>query len=286
MTRVLPRPFDALDASADSARDHGRLLIGGALISGVVSAAFEASPWQSGRYDISAFISAGAFLLALILSTALARTRPHQRWHRRRAAVEAAEGLQWEWASKAGAFAAPILTEQDCSRLFEDLLAPLLDDTGYQRADIDIAPCAVVRADNDEEQFLLYRTERLERQRTYYARRECEAIWLGRWWTGVSLLAQLGGVAVGVLKGLGELDVTLLGFAATVATSATAWTRARDHADLSTVYAASRKMLSAELVCFNVAGNKRDVITRVERSLSAEHARWLERRNQLGLQVT
>jgi hypothetical protein len=286
MTRVLPRPFDALDARADSARDHGRLLIGGALISGVVSAGFEAVPWQSGKYDVSALISAGAFLLALILSSSLAVKRPDQRWHRLRATVEAADGLQWEWASKAGAFAKPALTERDRSRLFEDRLVPLLDDTGYRRIDIDISPSGALCAATDSEQLALYRTERLERQREYYASRECQAVWLGRCWTGISTLAQAGGVTVGVLKGLGELDITLLGFAATVATSAAAWTRARDHANLSAVYAASRKMLSAELVCFNVAGNKRDVITRIERSLSAEHARWLERRNQLGLQVT
>jgi hypothetical protein len=150
--------------------------------------------------------------------------------------VETADSLQWEWASQAGVFADPGLAQSDRDRLLEDRLLPLLDDTGYVRKDIVIGPSADLCAQTDDERSERYRTERLKPQLGYYARRECEYRWLGRLWIGVSLLAQLGGVAVAVLKGLGELDVNLLGVAATVATAAAAWTRARDHTNLATVY--------------------------------------------------
>jgi hypothetical protein len=285
VTRVLPRPFDALDDAASSARNCGRALVAGALCGSVAAAGFEAIPWESGDRDISAFCSAGALLVAFILSALLAATRPDQRWHRLRAAVEAADGLQWEWASQAGVFADPGLEQGDRDQLLEDRLAPLLDGTGHLRKDIDISPSAGLREQNDHKRFERYRTDRLEPQIEYYRRRARECRWLGRLWIGVSLLAQLGGVAVAVLKGLGELDVDLLGVAATVATAAAAWTRARDHTNLATIYGVTRKLLRAESECLDATSNQRSVIARVERSLEAEHSRWLERRGQLGLTV-
>jgi hypothetical protein len=107
-----------------------------------------------------------------------------------------------------------------------------------------------------------------------------------RFWTATALLAQVGGVAAGVLKGLGTLDVDLLSLAAAFAAAVLAWTRARDHAALAETFGVLTKRLrGGRALLRSGTGPATLTIERVESALADEQRGWLRRREELGLSV-
>jgi hypothetical protein len=282
--RIMARPFDRLDDEANKARDSGRRLVASALLASVAAATLEIIPWHIGEIDVSAFGSAVAFAVAFTLSARLARRRPDRMWHRRRAVVEAAVGIQWQWALGIGEFSN---TDEVAEAAFVARLQGLATDGGFETSEVDIEPCRRLRSGCESDRLGRYLISRLDDQLSFYRRRSRESVLLGRTWTTAALAAQGLGLAAAVLKGLGWIEVDLLGIAATLATAAAAWTRARDHAELGDIYRAMCRTLRAESALLRShTGSPPVIVARIEAALATEHARWLERRSQLGLQIT
>lgn len=231
------------------------------------------------------WISAVAFVAGIVL-TALAIARNAERdWYDGRALAESAKSLTFKFAVGGVPYR---VVDADADAEYRGAVGALVDD--LKKLNSTLAPSARVpdlealirlRSASLQERMAAYREQRLEDQADWYSTRGDDHRRTARRWRNVGLLFQAIGVAGAVAKGLGAIDLDLLGLCATVAAVATAWLVAGDHVAIARAYELAvldlrRAILEADAV--DSEDRWARFVADAEEAMSREHTMWAARR--------
>lgn len=238
--------------------------------------------------DLGGALASLAFLAGIFIAYYHIHTKPERAWYEGRAAAESIKTMSWQYCVAGGAFGYSATVDAD--QLFLDRLretdqtvrAAKLTLTGVgsqitnEMRRLRTAPLA--------DRIARYRTERLEQQNAWYARKAEYNRRRARLWFGIAIVLQAIGLVLAALKAFDVVDVDLLGIIATAAASASAWLQTRDHQNLAESYAVTSRDLSlvltkAELLLKDATEEVwRRFVEDAEQAISREHTLWLARR--------
>lgn len=230
-------------------------------------------------WDAFALTAGGAFTAAAGLRLVLLRSRPHRDWYDGRAAAESIKTLAWKYAvggdpfivgePSAGLNFSSIVSDVGAS--FDSLRVSSLGRTG------PTSTMDGVRAQPLDDRRTLYRSGRLEEQRTWYSRKAAWNQKRARFWGVIVLSLQLIGAIGAFLKGFGLVDIDLFGLAGAAVASAAAWLETKQHHTISRAYQVAADELGAIL---NMLPAQRDeeswarFVAEAEEAISREHTMW------------
>lgn len=280
--------FPALYRAADSNSLNGqrrylrttRLQLG----SLVAAALFGIFGWRVGRTDLAAVLAAVAFASAMVSEVYLLKERPDRQWYTGRAVAESTKTLTWRYMVGG----APLRVDASDSTSADALLLErfaqieadvrglwLIPDGGTPE---QITPVmARVRELPLDERRVFYLEHRIKDQLDWYGRK---ARWNARVavrWSVTLAVLELLGLAAGIARAAGMVDVDLMGFAAALAAAGTAWVQAKQHQNLATAYAVTGHELSAIAVRVPPAPSEESwagFVADAEEAISREHTLW------------
>jgi len=287
----LPALYQALNAQSDKAQKKVLRAVKAALGGALAAAVLGLVEIEAGGIDLAALAASAGFLVSLIASSWILWKRPERAWYDARAGAESVKTLAWQFAVGAGEFSRSD-QEEEVRRRFLGRLGELLTDlksvvgtsvdatepqTSQAMLALREAPLPVRQA--------AYRKGRIEDQRGWYA---AKAAWNERRrtrWAVVTVATQALGLAAGLARAFAGFDIDLLGLAAALAASFTAWTRTKDYAELAEAYTVTAQeigLLSDQPVPAEEDGWS-DYVEQAERAFSREHTLWRARKGQLAL---
>lgn len=129
-----------------------------------------------------------------------------------------------------------------------------------------------------------YLTDRVENENSWYTRKAEYNRSRARTWFGIAITFQAVGLAFAALKTFNVMDIGLLGVAATVAASVSAWVQTKGYQNLSQSYSVTARDLSFVLTeasshLLQPTEEKwRLFVEDAEQAISREHTVWLARR--------
>jgi hypothetical protein len=218
--------------------------------------------------------------VALATELYTAAARPDRVWYEGRAAAESAKTLAWRYVVRGKSFEADT-PDPDAGFLRElrEILSDL-DNVDLAAADAtqQITPrMRELRSGDFASRKALYLDERIENQRSWYARK---ARWngvRGHRWTLASLILQFGGVVGGAAMAFGGLEFDVLGILAAGAATISAWAQAKQYQNLSTAYGITAQELAAiasEGAAMHEEARWADFVGQAEGAVSREHTLW------------
>ena len=250
----------------------------------VVAAGFGLFTWRRGAGDLAGIGAAVAFVVALLAELYLQQARPDRLWYDGRAVAESAKTLTWRYLVGGSPFGREEVSEPEADRLLLDRFRQIARDLRGAHLvpvspDADqIAPALrQVRARPLDERRELYRSQRINGQQAWYARK---ARWNERratQWSLVLTSLEALGLAGGVLKAAGLLPLDLLGFGSALVAAGAAWVQAKQHQNLANAYAVASHELSAISGQIDWTAPERDwahFVDQAEEAISREHTLW------------
>jgi hypothetical protein len=283
----LPALYQSLDSRSGDAQKKVLLAVKATLIGALAAAVLALVEIESGGADLAALGASAGFLVSLITSAWLLWKRPERDWYDARAGAESVKTLAWQFAVAGGEFSQS--DEEEIEKQFIERLRELLTDlrsigSAVGVADPQITPAMrkLREADLATRQ-RAYREERIEDQRRWYA---TKATWNEQRrtrWTLAAIAAQTLGLAAGLARAFFGFDIDLLGLAAAVAATVTAWTRTKDYAELAEAYAITAQEIGllADLPTPADEEGWSSYVEQAERAFSREHTLWRARKTHL-----
>jgi hypothetical protein len=280
----IPDNMPALYGAAETASARGqqgfRQLTAAALILLIVAAV-------GGMIDEhwAGWMSAAAFAIGTAATTLWVYRRHENEWYDGRAAAESAKSLTFKYAvggqpygvddaaakdEYAGALAA-IVAE------LKQLGSPVEASAGPG----DLGDLDRLRAAELADRQAVYRSQRIEEQRGWYASRAREHRRNGRRWQGTMIALNVAGIIGASLKGLGVIDFDVLGLFATMAASVAAWVAAVDYLRIARAYEVAAVELGEVLERSNETSTEAEwssFVADAEHAMSREHTLWQARR--------
>ncbi|MEV6836948.1 DUF4231 domain-containing protein [Streptomyces sp. NPDC051133] len=279
--------FPALYRAADSNSLSGqrrylrttRLQLG----SLVAASLFAVFAWRVGRTDVAAVLAAVAFATALVSEIYMLKERPDREWYTGRAVAESAKTLTWRYLVggtplrvDADGTSADTLLLQRFAQIEADVPGLWLIPDGGSPEQITPA-MRRIRELPLAERRAFYLAHRINDQLDWYRRK---ARWNARVavrWSVTLAVLELLGLAAGIARAAGMIDVDLMGFAAALAAAGTAWVQAKQHQNLATAYAVTGHELSAIAVRVPSAPSEEtwaSFVADAEEAISREHTLW------------
>jgi hypothetical protein len=250
----------------------------------VVAAGFGMFTWRRAGGDLAGIGAAVAFVVALLAELYLLQARPDRLWYDGRAVAESAKTLTWRYLVGGDPFGLDQVSEREAERLLLDRFRQITRDLRGAHlvpvsGDGDQLDPALreVRALPLDRRRELYRRERIDGQQAWYAR---SARWNERratQWSLVLTSLEALGLAGGVLKATGVVDVDLLGFGGALVAAGAAWVQAKQHQNLANAYGVASQELSAISGQVDWSASERDwahFVDQAEEAISREHTLW------------
>jgi hypothetical protein len=272
----------AEDISARGQREYRRL-IGGSLLLLVLAAigGMIDRPWAG-------WISAGAFAASTVTATLWVMRQAENDWYDGRAAAESAKSLAFKYAVGGEPFE---ITNADAPAEFDATLDALVKELRHLGSEVrapatapDLSELDHVRSLGLDTRQEMYRSQRVEEQRDWYARRAGEHRRAGHAWQALMIALNLAGIAGASLKGAGVIDFDLLSLFATMAAAVAAWLTGVDHLRIARAYDFAAIELDSVLARLNAMRTEAKWATFVadaEQTMSREHTMWQARRREL-----
>ncbi|MBI0382966.1 DUF4231 domain-containing protein, partial [Streptomyces albiflaviniger] len=280
--------FPALYRAADSNSLSGqrrylrttRLQLG----SLVAAALFGLFGWHAGRTDIASVLAAVAFASALVSEIYLLKERPDRQWYTGRAVAESTKTLTWRYMVGGSPLGVETVDRGSADALLLDRFADieadvqplwLIPDEGAPGQ--ITAAMALTRGLPLDERRDFYLKHRINDQLDWYRRK---ARWNARAatrWSVTLAVLELVGLAAGIARAAGMVEVDLMGFAAALAAAGTAWVQAKQHQNLATAYAVTGHELSAISARMPSAPSESawaSFVADAEEAISREHTLW------------
>lgn len=230
-----------------------------------------------------------AFGVALLAELYLLQARPDRLWYDGRAAAESAKTLTWRYLVGGSPFSKVEISDREAERLLLDRFLRIARDlrvadlVGVASTDDQISPqLRRIRALPLDERRALYRRERIQGQRAWYAHK---ARWNERraiqWPLVLTSLGALG-LAGGLFKATGVLLVDTAGLLGALLAGGAAWVQAKQHQTLSSAYAVASQELAAISAQVDRVSDEQEwahFVAQAEEAISREHtlslaSRW------------
>jgi len=253
------------------------------LVALLVAAVGGAVAWRIDDFAPGAAVAVVFFLAALAIEYLLSHNTPERIWYEGRAAAESAKTLTWRFVVGGESFPSDLPVAPAKKQLIGNLNELLQDLEGLQLSDYDEgAPqisdkMVALRSGSFEDRKALYKSERIEDQRKWYAKK---STWNGNRahnWGIAVVVCEFGGAALGTLAAFGVLDFDILGILAAVAAAIVAWNQAKQHKTLATAYDITSQELasiSSELDMVDAEADWAEFVGQAEEAISREHTLW------------
>jgi hypothetical protein len=282
----LPDLFQAADQQAEEAQKGVLKALKASLSGVVVAAGFGAVSLHSGSVEWAGAISSVAFGVATACTAWLLWGKPEKGWYDARAVAESAKTLAWQYAVAGGEFAREADREDAVRSRFLTRLNDMLEGVvrlGPSSRQGSALPRRLeeLRRSDFLERRSTYIDHRLDEQHGWYAGK---AEWnekRRRAWAVVTIALLTAGLAAGLARAFLGLEIDLLGPIAAAASSAMAWARSKDYAELAAAYSVTAHELGvarAEAEGTKDEGAWVPFVERAERAISREHTLWRARR--------
>ncbi len=271
------------EASFRGQRRHFRLLtfeLGFVILGAFLGAIDERTP---------RVISAISFVLAIVMRATRITSNPVGDWHQGRAAAESVKTLCWRYAVCAAPFDRRV-DDAEADRLFVERLGEILG---------QVSTLHMMPPENDAEQLTpwmratraldlesrkeVYRTQRIDDQRQWYAVKAAAAARSNQRWSLVMLLMECLGAALAMasladIDGFAEVSPgTMLGVVASLIAAAAAWTASRQFGSLATAYTIAHQELTSIRGLLPAQVEEPDwssFVDSAEGAISREHTMW------------
>lgn len=251
----------------------------------LAAAAAGAVSWQAWDVDVPALLAAVAFFLALLLEVRAAVEHPEQRWYRGRAIAESVKTLAWKYAVGGSPFE---VGHQDADKLLLERLIEIIRNVhGLEPVPGDtpeqVTPgMRALRAMPLADRRTVYQRDRLDEQYGWYVTKAKSCRTVAERWSAVIYGVTALGFAGGIAKGVGAIDLDLLGLAAAAVAAATAWTQLRQYRTLAAAYSITAQELGLVMAQTAAAEDESSwagAVNAAEEAISREHTLWLARRD-------
>jgi len=231
------------------------------------------------------WISAVAFLSSIVLTALAVYQKTEQDWYDGRASAESVKSITFKYAVGGEPFET---TDEGASVRFGDTLTSLT--SALEVLSSTVPPTRIepmlgalrdLRGQVLGERRSIYREQRIEEQRNWYANRAAEHRSTARTWRAIMFTSQVAGVVCASLKGLGLIDIDLMSIFATVAASGAAWIAAGDFAESARAYDFAYLELGQALERIEQTRTEEEwarFVADCEQAMSREHTMWLARR--------
>lgn len=253
------------------------------LVSGLLAALSTVPPNQE---EFTGWAAALFFSIGAGVAIWTYLVRPERLWYEGRAIAESVKTLSWQYAVGGGRFALKA-DETSLDEGFVTALGELLETVDFAllpKAGPNITEMMrAVRAADLDTRKATYRDQRIEEQRSWYARR---ASWNDRrseLWRIAMIALQLAGVVVAIVAVFEPDVIGLVGFLATAAAAAVAWHQTRDHETLAEAYSIAAHELSLAKERLSVPQSDAEwaeFVREAEQAISREHTLWRARRSR------
>jgi SMODS and SLOG-associating 2TM effector domain 3/SMODS and SLOG-associating 2TM effector domain 1 len=255
------------------------------LIGVVVAAGFGAVSLQSGSVEWAGVVSSAAFGVSAACTAWLLWGKPEKEWYDSRAVAESAKTLSWQYAVAGGEFGREakdgVVRSRFLSRL-EDILEEVKRLGLSSGEGSQLSPrMEALRRSNFAERRSTYTQHRIRQQRSWYAGKATWNEKRRRIWTAVTIVLLAAGLIAGLARAFYGLELDLLGPLAAAASSAMAWARSKDYAELAAAYSVTTHELGVvEAEAASIKDEKMwaSFVERAERAISREHTLWKARR--------
>lgn len=220
------------------------------------------------------------FVLAGSCNVYLLVTRADQRWWNGRAGAESAKTMAWCYCVGGAPFSkASLDADGELSRRVNEIATKVA-----QLAAVPVVSSPVTaemreaRSSPLSERISFYLEERIRGQMKWYSEKSTEKERLGRAWTLAAIAAQAGGIAIGVVGLLTDVDFDFVGLFSAAAATAVAWTAVQQYDVLARSYAVASSELS--VIDTKIEGTdwtEEDwavFVNEAEEAISREHTSW------------
>jgi len=251
----------------------------------LASAAGGALSWHTGSINIAALVGATALLIAVAVRGYVATAHPERRWYDARALAESAKTLCWQYAVGGEAF--HYNDETARSRYLERMRAllekfPHLDIPAGASPAAQLSPAVEdLRQSDRSVRQASYRDDRVLDQQQWYSNEANHNRKRARQWGSTLFAAEGAAALLGLLRGLGLIDVDWSGVFVTLAAAILAWRQTKQFESLAESYSVTSHDVSALLASIDTATSEDTWATIVhdsEAAFSREHTVWLARR--------
>ncbi|MCK6080979.1 DUF4231 domain-containing protein [Microbacterium sp. EYE_5] len=232
---------------------------------------------------LQGFLPFGAWLATIALVVAIAaefynlKVRPDRGWYEGRAAAESAKTLAWRYMVRGEKFE----TDGDVDAVFAREIKALLTNLDHvppadQHAQITEL-MREARSGSFDERKALYRRERLEDQRAWYA---SKARFNGNRfdvWTLVTIGLEFAGLLAAVMLVSGAIAFDALGVLSALAAAFTAWAQARQYQTLANAYGVTSQELASVIDQLDGVTSEDTwaaFVGQAEEAISREHTLW------------
>jgi hypothetical protein len=253
----------------------------GSYVAAAVGGAFT---WSVGSVDVWGSLAAVALLVAFTTEVYSMRAKPERTWYEGRAAAESAKTLSWRYMVGGEPFGLNSGTTPEADLLFAREIQEIFSDLDeLSIAPVEGAPQQITdvmrghRQSDLEERKALYDLERIEDQRTWYAREANRNTTWARTFEIVSLVLQAGGVAVAALKAFEITEVDLLGIVGAFGGAILSWSQARQYRSLASAYSIAAQELATIRSLMPQERTEDDwarFVDESEEAISREHTLW------------
>jgi SMODS and SLOG-associating 2TM effector domain 3/SMODS and SLOG-associating 2TM effector domain 1 len=250
----------------------------------VVAAGFGLFSWRRSWGDLAGLGGAVAFVVALLAELYLLQARPDRLWYDGRAVAESAKTLTWRYLVGGSPFGRDEVTDREADRLLLDRFRQITGDLrGAHLVPVaegaeQLSPALrAVRALPLEERRELYRGERIGGQQAWYARSARRNERRATQWSLVLTGLEALGLAGGVLKATGAVQLDLLGFGGALVAAGAAWVQAKQHQNLANAYGVASQELSAIGGQIDWTSSEQEwahFVDQAEEAISREHTLW------------
>jgi hypothetical protein len=281
----LPSLYRAASATSKLGQQATTRWTGYRLLFLLAAAVAGAATWHLGGLDVAGLGAALAFFVALLFEVRAAVENPERRWYRGRAAAESVKTLAWKYAVGGSPFE---IGDQDADKLLVDRLGEIVHSVGGLEPVPGDAPDQVtpkmraLRAKPLADRRAVYLRDRIADQHGWYAEKTANCRAVAERWSAVIYGVTALGFAGGIAKGVGAIDLDLLGLAAATVAAATAWTQLRQYRTLAAAYSITAHELGLAKEQIAKAEDEpswAEAVNAAEEAISREHTLWLARRD-------
>lgn len=237
--------------------------------------------------NLGAAIASAAFVISLMLTTGLEKSRYQERWFAGRAVAESARSLAWRYAAGGDPFP---LTDETADAAFAQQIAEARTRAHglftHGAGEEITAAMRDARALPLEQRRQQYLTNRIDDQIGWYSSKSELNGRKATRWRRIGGAANGVGIAAATIQIFENLPLDILGVAAAAAGAATAWTQTRQHVVLQAAYgdaaidlANARERLAREMTEAEWA----EEVGTAEEAISREHTMWIARTSSIAL---
>lgn len=261
------------------------------LLSAAAIASTDASSKVLGE-EIAGFALAIASIAAVIATVLIGTLHLERKWYSARAVAESVKTLAWKYITCASPFGTG-LSQSSVDHEFCRYLSSLLktkvdfsfDDATEQSASHEITQkMREIRAGNLRLRKSLYLKERVEDQRSWYARKAALNRLCSRKWLAAIILVEILVVMVALVSIRTSQQSQSVGVLAAIAAAFIAWLQMKRHQELIQSYSVAAHELSLIMARGEHIDSEKEFALFVidsENAMSREHTLWLAKRGSL-----